>query len=80
MARPTRGRSVALAAWSGGLAWLLAPPPALACPVCYGGDEGPLGAYFLTGALLSLLPLGMVAVIGVWYRRSTRSRRPARED
>jgi hypothetical protein len=29
---------------------------------------------------MSLLPLGMVAVIGVWYLRSTRSRRPARED
>ena len=66
-----------MAAWSGALAVLLGPAAAVACPACYGGDEGPLGTYFLTGALLSLLPLGMVAVIGVWYRRSTRSRRPA---
>jgi hypothetical protein len=69
-----------VAACSGALALLLGPTAALACPACYGGDEGPLGTYLLTGALLSLLPLGMGAIIGLWYRRSTRPRTPARRE
>jgi hypothetical protein len=60
------------------LAVLFGPAPAGACPVCYGGSEGPLAAYFLTGALMSVLPLGMIAAIGVWYLRSTRSSRSGR--
>ena len=69
-----------MAALSGGLALLLGPAPAVACSVCYGGSEGSLLAYFITGVLMSVLPLGMIAAIGVWYLRSTRPRRPARDD
>ncbi len=78
MARPS-GRH-ALAALLAGLGHALLPTGAFACPVCYGGSEGPLFTYFVTGVLMSLLPLGMIGVVGLWYLRSTRSRRAEREN
>ena len=71
-------RRGAVIAWSGALALLLRPAAALACPACYGGDEGPLATYLLTGALMSALPLGLIVGIGVWYVRSIRPARAAR--
>jgi hypothetical protein len=77
MARPTTRRGAAALT---GLGLLLTPAEAFACSVCYGGTEGSLLAYLVTGVLMSLLPFGMIAAIGLWYLRSTRSRRAARED
>jgi len=50
----------------------LAPGRAWACPACYGGDEGPLLTYFLTGVLMSVLPLALIAFTGIWFYRRTR--------
>jgi len=57
---------------------LLAAGEAWACPACYGGNEGPLLSYFLTGLLLSLLPLGLITGIAVWFYRQTRPSRAER--
>jgi hypothetical protein len=51
-------------------AWL--PRLALACPVCFSqANQDVLRTYYFTTALLTLLPLVIIAVIGTWmYRRS----------
>ena len=48
------------------------------------GNEGPLLTYFVTGVLLSVLPLGLITAIAVWFYRPTaprpaRAARPAAE-
>ncbi len=46
---------------------------ALACPNCFGELEGPvLRNYYISLSFLSLLPLTIVAAIGLWARRHFR--------
>ena len=56
-----------------GLATL--PEAALACPVCFDRDDEARIAFLATTGLLTLLPLGLVAGLGVWLRRRARRRR-----
>lgn len=53
-----------------GAATALAPlwgGPALACPMCFGAaPPRVLDAYLLSAALLSLLPLAILAALGGW--------------
>lgn len=48
--------------------------PATACPRCLGASSrNSLMAYFATGAALSLLPLGIIGVVGlVIYRQNKK--------
>ena len=45
------------------------PNTAFSCAVCFSGTEESLQAYYLTTALLTLLPVLMVASIGYWIYR-----------
>lgn len=54
-----------------GLATL--PETALACPVCFDRDDEARVAFLATTGLLTLLPLGLVAGLGVWLRRRSRA-------
>jgi hypothetical protein len=49
-----------------------APATALACPSCFAGSsQRVLETYYLTAAVLTALPLALVATVVVWlYRRS----------
>ena len=54
------------------LALALLPDVASACPVCFDARDENRQAFLATTAFLSLLPLGMVAGLGVWVRRRSR--------
>jgi hypothetical protein len=58
----------------GGIACFL-PSAALACPNCFSStNEGVLKTYYLTAALLTLLPLVMIGGFVTWlYRRSKQA-------
>ena len=43
-----------------------------ACPVCFDARDESRQAFLVTTAFLSLLPLGMVAGVGLWLRRRSR--------
>ena len=47
----------------------LIPGIAKACAVCFSGREESLEAYYLTTIFLTLLPLIMLASIGIWLFR-----------
>jgi len=47
----------------------LAPGIVEACAVCFSGKEESLEAFYLTTIFLTLLPLIMLASIGVWLYR-----------
>lgn len=49
------------------------PAPALACPACDWGTSNALGAYVATAALMSALPLLLIAAIGWWLYRRLRT-------
>jgi hypothetical protein len=52
----------------------LAPAPAYACPACLSAsDPRVLLTYLLTGGLMTVLPLGIVTVFGVWLRSRGRA-------
>lgn len=51
---------------------LATPEAALACPVCFDPREENRLAFLLTTIFLSLLPLGLVAGVGLWIRRRWR--------
>jgi hypothetical protein len=53
----------------------LLPAAALACPNCFSStNEGVLRTYYLTAALLTLLPLLMIGGFATWiYRRSKQA-------
>jgi hypothetical protein len=48
------------------------PEVALACPVCFDTTAENRMAFMQTAAVLTLLPLGMVAGLGAWIRRRSR--------
>lgn len=52
----------------------VAASAANACPVCFSAnDESVLRTYYMTAAMLTVLPLIMLAAIGGWlYKKSTR--------
>lgn len=50
----------------------LLPEAVWACPVCFDPREENRLAFLATTALLTLLPLGMVAGTGLWLRRRAR--------
>ncbi len=58
----------------------LAATPAHACPACFSAS-GPtvLATYLLTGGLMTLLPLGMVAALVLWLYGRARAAARARE-
>ena len=45
------------------------PDSAHACPVCFDARDESRQAFLATTAFLSLLPLGMVAGVGLWRRK-----------
>jgi hypothetical protein len=49
------------------------PDIASACPVCFDARDRNRAAFFATTVFLSLLPLGMVAGLGLWLRRRARA-------
>ena len=58
-----------------GLALLLLvalPDLAHACPVCFDARDENRQAFLATTAFLTLLPLGMVAGVGLWLRKRAR--------
>lgn len=62
-------------AWVALVALLLlaaAPDAAHACAVCFDAKEGTRMAFLATTALLSFLPLGMVAGTGLWLRKRAK--------
>ena len=77
--RPAAGGLRAIRSWAfrapaiGGLAVILllvAPGPALACPVCgLSGTDDSNGAYIAMTVMLSALPLAMIAGVAAWVRR-----------
>lgn len=61
--------------WTVALALLLLvvlPEVAQACPVCFDSSDENRRAFLATTAFLSLLPLGMVAGAGLWFRKRSR--------
>lgn len=61
---------------------VLAPDVAQACAVCFDPRDRNRAAFFATTVFLSLLPLGLVGLLGVWLRRRSRALRglPADPD
>ena len=51
---------------------VLIPNIAKACAVCFSGKEETLGAFYITTVFLTLLPLVMLALIGIWLYRKYR--------
>ncbi|HBR58992.1 MAG: hypothetical protein QGG03_10250 [SAR324 cluster bacterium] len=51
------------------LCFSLAPGIAEACSVCFSGKEETLEAFYLTTIFLTLLPLIILASIGIWLYR-----------
>ena len=45
---------------------ILIPDIAEACAVCFSGKEETLEAFYITTVLLTLLPIVMLALIGIW--------------
>jgi len=70
--RIARAACISLAAPA---AALLLPRAALACAVCGFGEDQSRIAYIATTALLSALPIGLLAVLLFVLRRATRSQR-----
>ena len=64
------------------LVFVLLPDKLSACPVCFDSRDENRQAFLVTTAFLSLLPLGMVAGLGLWIRKRSREidREPDHED
>ena len=55
------------------IALLAAPSVALACPVCGLASTGDnQSSYIAMSAMLSILPLGMIAGMSIWLYRKNR--------
>lgn len=51
---------------------LVLPDVVLACPVCFDASDENRQAFLVTTVFLSLLPLGMVAGVGLWIRKRSK--------
>ena len=51
---------------------VIIPSIAKACAVCFSGKEETLEAFYITTVLLTLLPIIMLALIGIWLYRKYR--------
>ncbi len=51
---------------------LVLPDVVLACPVCFDASDENRQAFLATTVFLSLLPLGMVAGVGLWIRKRSK--------
>ena len=51
---------------------IITPDIAKACSVCFSGKEETLEAFYITTVFLTLLPLVMLAFIGIWLYRKYR--------
>jgi len=72
--RPVRRPVGALTAVLAATAAVLPPDAASACPLCFAaGGQSTLHAYYVTAALLSLLPLVIVGVFAGWLRQRFKS-------
>jgi len=60
------------------VAWLW-PAAALACAVCGFGEDQSRIAYLAPTALLSALPIALLAVPPIFFRRATRAARRPRD-
>jgi len=72
IARALRAACISFAAPA---AALLLPRAAWACAVCGFGEDQSRIAYIATTALLSALPIGLLAGLLIFLRRATRTRR-----
>mgnify|MGYP001309761871 CR=1 FL=1 len=54
------------------LSSFLIPNFVKACAVCFSGKEETLEAFYITTVLLTLLPIIMLAFIGIWLYRKYR--------
>ena len=59
-----------------GVLLLSAPAALYACPVCFDPRDKNRLAFFGTTVFMSLLPLGLVAGIGLWLRKRAREGPP----
>lgn len=51
---------------------LVLPAPAFACPVCFAAaDPRVLTSYYAATAILTLVPLGLIAALGAWLYRNS---------
>gem|GEM_PF-6060896 len=48
--------------------WMLSSVQAKSCPVCFASNDETRGAFLLTTALLSLMPLILFALVVFWFR------------
>ena len=51
----------------------LIPVIILACAVCFSGKEETLEAFYITTILLTILPIAMIAFIGIWLYKKYRN-------
>ena len=51
---------------------IIIPDIVIACAVCFSGKEETLEAFYITTVFLTLLPLVMLAFIGIWIYRKYR--------
>ena len=51
---------------------LMIPSIVNACAVCFSGKEETLEAFYITTVFLTLLPIVMLALIGIWLFRKYR--------
>jgi len=51
---------------------MVLPDVVFACPVCFDASDENRQAFLATTVFLSLLPLGMVAGVGLWIRRRSK--------
>ena len=51
---------------------LVLPDVVFACPVCFDASDENRQAFLATTVFLSLLPLGMVAGVGLWIRKRSK--------
>jgi hypothetical protein len=63
-------RSTLTSVFAAAAAAALLPSAASACPLCFAaGSESTVHAYYVTAALLSLLPLVIIGVFAGWLRQ-----------
>tara|TARA_Y100001970_G_scaffold283567_1_gene399000 strand:+ start:1778 stop:2023 length:246 start_codon:yes stop_codon:yes gene_type:complete len=51
---------------------IIIPKDANACAVCFSGKEETLQAFYITTIFLTLLPILMLTILGIWLYRKYR--------